>query len=359
MKIAQVSPLYESVPPKLYGGTERVVHYLTEQLHKQGHDVTLFASGDSETSAKLISVKKKATRLDPETVDGLASHFLLIETVEKYANQFDIIHSHIDYLYFPLIKRNKPKYITTLHGRLDIPELKPLYREYSTVPVVSISDEQRKPLPYANWISTVYHGLPSEMYQYNEGPGEYLAFVGRVSPEKRIDRVIEVAIMTGIPVKIAAKVDKADQDYFEQKIRPMLKHPLVEFIGEINDSEKNTLLGKALALLYLIDWPEPFGLAMIESMACGTPVIAFKCGSVPEVVDNGLTGYVVTSLSQAAKAVKNLNLISRENCRKTFDQRFSSERMANDYIKLYQYIRGTSTDLDGTGLLKSEKKLTA
>jgi len=359
MRIAQVSPLYESVPPKQYGGTERVVHYLTEELHNQGHDVTLFASGDSETSAKHIPVGKKASRLDPDSVDGLAGHFALIETVEKHATEFDIIHSHIDYLYFPIIKRSKHSYITTLHGRLDLPELAYLYKEYPEIPLVSISDSQRNPLPSANWMGTVLHGLPLNLYKFNPHPKDYVAFVGRVSPEKRVDRAIELAIRCDIPVKIAAKVDKADEEYFEQMIKPMLNNSLVEFIGEINDREKNELLGDALALLYLIDWPEPFGLAMIESMACGTPVIAFKCGSVPEVIDPCSTGFIVKSMEDAEKAVKNISLISREVCRKTFETRFSSRRMAHDYLEIYQYLSGKQAGKDDTGVSKNIKKLTA
>lgn len=357
MKIAQVSPLYESVPPKLYGGTERVVSYLTEQLHKMGHDVTLFASGDSITSAKLVPIGKSALRLNPDTTDSLSSHFVLMETVEKHAGEFDVIHSHIDYLYYPLIKRNSNNYVTTLHGRLDLPELLPLYREYQEVPLVSISNSQRKPLSFANWIATVYHGLPDNLYDFNPVPQEYLAFVGRISPEKRVDRAIELATAANVPLKIAAKVDKADAEYFETKIKPLLDNPLIEYLGEVNDSEKNTLLGNALASLYLIDWPEPFGLAMIESMACGTPVIAYKCGSVPEVIDHGVTGFVVHSMQEAIEAVSKIKLISRQTCRKTFEKRFSAQRMAEDYLKVYRYLMNPS--LKQTTLRKTQEKLTA
>src|SRR5512133_1271254 len=330
MKIAQVSPLYESVPPKQYGGTERVVHYLTEQHIAQGHDVTLFASGDSETSARLVPVIKKASRLDTESIDSLAGHFLEMEMVEKNASRFDIIHSHIDYLYYPIMKRSKSTYVTTLHGRLDIPEFQPIFKEYNRIPLVSISNAQRKPVSFANWVGTVYHGLPP-MYHYNARPEEYLAFVGRISPEKRVDRVIDLAKRTGIRVKIAAQVDKADQEYFDSEIRESMDHPLIEFIGEVNDIEKDALLGNALASLWLIDWPEPFGLAMIESMACGTPVIAFKCGSVPEVIDEGKTGFIVSSMEQAEKAVNRLHTIDRKVCHSIFEERFSDKRMAADY----------------------------
>jgi glycosyltransferase involved in cell wall biosynthesis len=342
MKIAQVSPLYESVPPAQYGGTERVVHYLTEQLIADGHDVTLFASGDSKTSARLIPVIKKASRSDPDSVDGVANHFTQIEMVEKMAHEFDIIHSHIDYLYYPVMKRSRHPYLTTLHGRLDIPELQDVYRQYRKIPLVSISDNQRKPLKGVNWTGTVYHGLPPDLYHFNEIPQRYFAFVGRISPEKRVDRAVELAKRTGIPVKIAAKVDKADEEYFEKEIKHLLNDPLVEFLGEIDDTEKNVVLGNAMASLYLIDWPEPFGLAMIESMACGTPVIAFNTGSVPEVIDPGITGYIVNSMDEAVKVVQKISKIDRAVCFKKFRERFSSERMARDYVSVYEKLIGNS-----------------
>lgn len=338
MKIAQISPLYESVPPKLYGGTERVVYNITEELIAQGHEVTLFASGDSVTNAKLVSPCKKALRLDPDCIDTLASHFTMIEMVERVAAQFDIIHNHLDYLYFPIIKRSASPRITTLHGRLDIPELQPLYREYNEIPLVSISNSQRSPVSFANWMGTVYHGLPLDLFHFHPDPGKYLAFVGRISPEKRIDRAIEIAIGAGIPIKIAAKVDKADKDYYEQEIKKLMEHPLVEFLGEVGEQEKETLLGNALGFVYPIDWPEPFGLGMIEAMACGTPVIAFRNGSVPEVVDEGLTGYIVNSIPGAIEAVKKLPLIDRKQVRATFEKRFSATRMVNDYLKIYASV---------------------
>lgn len=338
MKIAQISPLYESVPPTMYGGTERVVHYITEELVSMGHEVTLFASGDSATRANLVAPVKKALRLDNECVDPLAPHFAMMELVDKKSRQFDVIHNHIDYLFYPLMKRKKKNSITTLHGRLDIPELQPLYRHYPGIQVVSISDAQRKPLPHANWIKTVYHGLPLDLFRFSSPAEGYLTFVGRISPEKRIDRAIDIAIKAGIPFKFAAKVDKSDKEYFETQIKPLMEHPLVEFLGEIGDNEKQELLGHALGLIYPIDWPEPFGLAMIEAMACGTPVIAWRNGSVPEVVDHNVTGFVVDSIDEAVDAVHKLPQLSRETCRKTFEERFSSRRMAEDYLEIYKLI---------------------
>jgi glycosyltransferase involved in cell wall biosynthesis len=338
MKIAQISPLYESVPPKLYGGTERVVHYLTEELVAQGHDVTLFASGDSVTNARLIAAHPRALRLDKNCIDKFAPHFAMMEVVEKESHNFDIIHSHIDYLYYPLLRRSNFSHITTLHGRLDLPELNSLYQEFNDIPLVSISDSQRCPVSFANWEATVYHGLPFDLLNLKEEPGQYLAFVGRISPEKRVDRAIEVAIKSGIPIRIAAKVDRVDQEYFDAEIKHLLNHPLVEFLGEVNDAQKQELLQNAMALLFLIDWPEPFGLAMIEAMACGTPVIAYAHGSVPEIIDEGLTGFIVNSQEEALKAIENLALVNRKKCRQIFDTRFSAQRMAKDYIEVYQRL---------------------
>jgi glycosyltransferase involved in cell wall biosynthesis len=336
MRIAQVSPLYESVPPKLYGGTERVVHNLTEELIARGHDVTLFASGDSVTNAKLVPVCKNALRLDADCIDPFVHHFTLMEMVEKEASHFDIIHSHIDYLYFPIMRRSRNTYLTTLHGRLDIPELEPLFREYKDIPLVSISNSQRKPFPYSNWMGTVYHGLPLDMYHFSKKGGDYLVFIGRVSPEKRVDRAIEIAKKAGIQIKIAAKVDKADNDYFESKIKKLLDHPLVDFIGEVAEKEKEELLGNALGFIYPIDWPEPFGLAMIEAMACGTPVLAYNCGSVPEVLDEGITGFGVNSMREAVAAVSKLSGLDRKKCRDVFEKRFSVQRMTDDYLMIYE-----------------------
>ncbi len=335
MRIAQVSPLYESVPPKLYGGTERVVHYLTEELVKMGHEVTLFASGDSETSAKLVSVCPRALRLSDGVIEPIAHHVFMLEKVLQRASEFDIIHFHIDYIHFPSARRTRAPHITTLHGRLDIPDIYNLYREFRDIPVVSISNAQRTPLPFANWIGTVYHGIPRDLYSPYLKRGEYLAFLGRIAPEKRPDLAIEIAIRTGMPLKIAAKVDNADRQYFECKVKPLLKHPLVEFIGEIGEGEKNEFLGNAYALLFPINWPEPFGLVMIEAMACGTPVIARRCGSVPEVMKDGVSGFIIDTVDEAVRAVERVDSISREGVRAYFEERFTSERMAGDYLKIY------------------------
>lgn len=336
MKIAQVAPLYESVPPKLYGGTERVVSYLTEELVNLGHEVTLFASGDSLTRANLVPCSERSLRMDSSSIDTMPHHILMLEKVFQAAQQFDIIHFHIDYLHFPLSRRTHHPHLTTLHGRLNIPDLVPLYQEYSDMPLVSISDQQRSPLPWANWIGTVYHGLSNDLLTFNPEAGDYFAFLGRISPEKRLDRAIEIAKRSGIKLKIAAKVDKVDREYFEQNIAPLLTHPLIEFIGEIGDQQKDDFLGKALALLFPIDWPEPFGLVMIESMACGTPVIAFRNGSVPEVMTNGETGFIVDSIDEAVQATRQIKKIDRHRCRQVFEIRFSATAMADSYLELYR-----------------------
>jgi glycosyltransferase involved in cell wall biosynthesis len=338
MKIAQVAPLYESVPPKLYGGTERIVSYLTEELVNEGHDVTLYASGDSVTKAKLRSPWCCALRLQDNCIDQLSHHIVLLELVQKELKDFDIVHYHIDYLHFPLSRRSSKPHITTLHGRLDIPDLVPLYKEYNEIPLVSISNHHRTPLPYVNWAKTIYHGLPEDLLQPKYTEGKYLAFIGRFSPEKRPDRAIEIAIKAGIPIKLAAKVDKADKEYFESVVKPLLDHPLVEYIGEINEKEKSEFLGNAIALLFLIDWPEPFGLVMIEAMACGTPVIAYGHGSVPEVIDDGISGFIVSSQEEALSAVHKAQKISRQNIRAHFVKRFSAGRMAKDYLEIYEQM---------------------
>ena len=338
MKIAQVAPLFESVPPKLYGGTERIVSYLTEELVRMGHEVTLFASMDSVTRARLEGVCPGALRLDPLVKDPLAHHVLMLERVFSMADSFDLVHFHIDYIHFPMARRMNTAHVTTLHGRLDLPDLKPLYREFKDMPLVSISNDQRGPLPWANWKATIYHGLPEDLYRPSFKPGKYLAFLGRISPEKRPDRAIEIAKRAGIPLRIAAKIDQADRAYFEDKIRPLLNHPLIEFIGEVSESEKNDFLARALGLLFPIDWPEPFGLVMIESMACATPVIAYGMGSVPEVMTEGVTGFIVTNMDQAVNAVKRLWSLDRQACRRIFEKRFTSKRMARDYVKLYQNL---------------------
>jgi glycosyltransferase involved in cell wall biosynthesis len=338
MKIAQVAPLYESVPPKYYGGTERVVSYLTEELLKRGHEVTLFASGDSVTKAHLVAPCRRSLRLDKHCVDQLAHHVLMLEMVFSEPDRFDIIHFHIDYLHFLLSRRYKVPHLTTLHGRLDIPDLVPLYQEFRDMPVVSISNAQREPLPWLNWLGTVYHGLPEDLYNFREKPGDYLAFLGRIAPEKRVDRAIEIAKRIGMPIKIAAKVDKVDKDYFEDVVEPLLRNPLVEYVGEIGEGEKDEFLGNAYALLFPINWPEPFGLVMIEAMACGTPVIAYRRGSVPEVMEEGATGFIVQGLEDAIEAVHRIPTLSRKRCREVFEERFSASRMARDYLTLYQQV---------------------
>jgi glycosyltransferase involved in cell wall biosynthesis len=336
MRIAQVAPLYESVPPKCYGGTERVVSYVTEELMRAGHQVTLFASGDSVTAAKLIPASRRALRLDKDCIDQLAHHVVLLEKVFRQANEFDVVHFHIDYLHFPITRRTPITHVTTMHGRLDIPDLAPVYEEFDDMPLVSISDAQREPLPTAKWIATVYHGLPQDLYQFRARPGKYFAFLGRISPEKRVDRAIKIAKRIGIPLKIAAKVDLVDREYFKKVIKPLLRDPLVEYVGEIGEGEKDDFLGNAYALLFPIDWPEPFGLVMIEAMACGTPIIAYRQGSVPEVIEQGHTGFVVDDLADAVAAAKRVPELSRKRCREVFEQRFTARRMARDYLRVYQ-----------------------
>jgi glycosyltransferase involved in cell wall biosynthesis len=336
MRIAQVAPLYESVPPKLYGGTERVVSWLTEELVSLGHEVTLFASGDSMTAARLISACPESLRLSPECIDQLAHHMVLLEHVLRLKEQFDLIHFHLDYLHFPLSRRERYVHLTTLHGRLDIADLVELYRTFPEMPVSSISDSQREPLPHLNWQGTVHHGLPVDNYKFHRKPGNYLAFLGRTSPEKGLDRAIEIANAADIPLKIAAKVDRADQEYFDAIIKPLLKNSNVEFVGEIGYPEKNEFLGNALALLFPIAWPEPFGIVMIEAMACGTPVIAYPFGSVPEVVADGVSGFVVSDQTSAAEAVRNIHKIDRKAVRKHFERHFTAGRMALDYLKIYE-----------------------
>ncbi len=339
MRIAQIAPLYESVPPKLYGGTERIVSYLTEELVRMGHEVVLFASADSRTSARLVPMFERALRFESRCADPVSLHLLAMEEALKRRDEFDIIHSHIDSIGFVLGRRTMLPVVNTLHGRLDLWDLRYIFREYNEAPLISISNAQRKPLPYANWIATVYHGLPKDLYDFNEKGGEYLVYVGRISPEKKVDSAVNIALKTGIPLKIAAKVDRADREYFEAVIRPLLDNSLVEFMGEVNDREKNALIGSALAFLHPVDWPEPFGLAMIESMACGTPVIARRRGSIPEVVDHGVTGFIFESDDEAAGHIINgLSGFSRKRCRERFEIRFSAERMARDYLMTYNML---------------------
>jgi len=338
MKIAQIAPLYESVPPMTYGGTERIVSYLTEELVHQGHDVTLFASGDSVTEADLVAVCEHSLRLDEHCADQLSHHVVMLEQVMQRAAEFDVIHFHVDYLHFPLSRRMRTPHVTTLHGRLDLPDLIPLYDEFAEMPVVSISDSQREPLPHANWVATIHHGLPHDAYRLHTEPGTYFAFLGRISPEKRVDRAIEIAKKLDMPIKIAAKVDRIDRGYFKARIEPMLDDPLVEYVGEIGEAEKSAFLGRARALLFPIDWPEPFGLVMIEAIACGTPVIAYRRGSVSEVIEHGVTGFIVDGEDDALVHAARVGELDRRRCRAVFEQSFSAERMARDYVKVYERL---------------------
>src|SRR5213596_1199277 len=339
MRIAQVAPLSESVPPKRYGGKERIVSYLTEELVRQGHDVTLFASGDSATRARLVAACRRSLRLNDRCIDWMAHHVLMLEQVFQRAHEFDVVHFHIDYLHFPLSRRTSVPQVTTLHGRLDLPDLVPLYEQFRDMLVLSISNAQREPLPWANWQATIYHGLPEDLFQFRSKPGSYLAFLGRISPEKRVDRAIEIAKRTGIPLKVAAKVDPVDKDYFEREIEPLLRDSAVaECVGEISDEEKDEFLGNAYALLFPIDWPEPFGLVMIEAMACGTPVIAYDGGAVSEVIEEGQTGFIVKELKDAAEAVRRVPELSRACCREAFEKRFTAARMASNYLQVYERV---------------------
>ena len=339
MKIAQVAPLYESCPPKLYGGTERVVSYLTEALVRAGHEVTLFASGDSETSAELHAVCPQALRLIDGYDSSLAFHVVQMNRVMAQADDFDVIHFHTDFLHFPFFNLDRPaRTVTTLHGRLDLLELPLVFGEFPHKAVVSISDDQRRPLPWLNWRSTVYHGLPVENFTIGAGSGGYLAFLGRICPDKRPDRAIDIARRVGLPLKIAAKVDKADTVYFEEVIRPLLRDPLIEYIGEIGEAEKSRFLGNARALLFPIDWPEPFGLTMIEAMGCGAPVIAYRHGSVPEIVEDGVTGFIVGGEQEAADRMDAALSLDRDRVRARFEQRFSVERMMRDYLNVYMAL---------------------
>ena len=339
MRIAQIAPLAESVPPKLYGGTERVVHYLTEELVRQGHAVTLFASGDSQTSARLVPAVPRALRFDPDVRDPLPHAVLQLEQVRQRAHDFDVLHFHVDLLQFPLLRELSVPSVTTLHGRLDLPDLRPFYAEFTETPLVSISRDQRSYLRGVNWAGTVHHGIPLNAYPINAWPrADYLAFIGRICPEKRVDRAIAIAKLAGMRLRIAAKVDAVDRAYFERHIQPLLARKHVEFIGEIGERDKAVFLGNARALLYPVDWPEPFGLAMIEAMACGTPVIGWRCGSVPEVIDEGVTGFVVGKKSEAARAVERAASLDRRVVRRRFEERFSAARMARDYLRIYQAL---------------------
>lgn len=336
MRIAQIAPLHEAVPPKFYGGTERVVSYLTDALVELGHDVTLFASGDSQTKATLDAAWPKALRLDPSIRDANAPHAVLLENVRRRAHEFDVLHFHLDYQPFSLFSQMDTPFVTTLHGRLDLPELQPVFNAFPNAPVVSISDSQRLPLQQAAWLNTIYHGLPENLLtpRKHKKP-EYLAFLGRICPEKRADLAIKIAAQSGLPLKIAAKVDKVDQEYFKTTIEPLLSQAHVEFVGEINEAQKPDFLSGAKALLFPIDWSEPFGLVMIEAMACGTPVIAFNRGSVPEVIDHGVTGFICEDVQGAVGALHRLGELSRTEIRAQFERRFSAHTMAQNYVDAY------------------------
>ena len=338
MKIAQIAPLAEAVPPKLYGGTERVVSWLTEELVRQGHDVSLFASGDSLTSAELMPCVPKGLRLSGYR-DHTASLLVMLDQVHRRAGDFDIIHFHVDLLQFPLFKHLTHKCLTTLHGRLDLPDFHPVYRAFPQMPLVSISDNQRKPMPpEVNWIATVHHGLPADLLPFNPRGGDYLAFLGRISPEKRPDRAIEIAKRSGAKLRIAAKIDQEDRRYFDHQIKPLLDHPLIEFVGEIDEAQKAEFLGNALALLFPIDWPEPFGLVMIEALAAGTPVIAWGNGSVNEVIDNGDSGFILDNIDEAVQAVERVRRLDRSRVRACFEKRFTATHMASRYLQTYQTV---------------------
>ena len=339
MKIAQISPLMESVPPRLYGGSERIVSYLTDELVRQGHDVTLFASGDSVSSAKLVRCVPMALRLDANVRDPIPYYMLMLDRVREMADEFDILHFHIDQFHFPLFRPIANRTVTTLHGRQDLHDLKPLYVGFSDMPLVSISNSQRKPIANANFAATVYHGLPLQTLKPTYQPsGNYVAFLGRISPEKRPDRAIRIAQALGLRIKIAAKIDKVDEAYFREHIASLFNLPGVEYIGEIDERSKSEFLGEASALLFPIDWPEPFGLSMIEAMACGTPVLAFRCGSVPEIIDPGVTGLIVDSMDEAIRVMPQVLALDRRAVRQKFEQRFSASRMAKDYVQVYRSL---------------------
>jgi glycosyltransferase involved in cell wall biosynthesis len=350
MRIAQVAPLYESCPPQLYGGTERVVSYLTEELVRLGHEVTLFASGDSQTSATLVPCCERGLRRDPEVNDTVAHHRIMLDRVRRRTDEFDIIHCHTEHLHPPFLAECWDKTVTTMHGRLDLPELQAIYHEFPMMPLVSISTAQRAPLAWANWLGTVYHGLPLSLQPVGDGSGGYLAFLGRISRDKGPDKAIEIAQRANLPLQIAAKIAPPDREYFEREIAPLLHNPLIEFVGEIGDEDKDRFLGDAIALLFPIDWPEPFGLVLIEALATGTPVIAFGQGSVPEIIDDGITGFVVADIDEAVTAIDAARQLDRTRIRQQFERRFSVERMTQDYLTIYEGIlRGGLRNADADG----------
>lgn len=356
MKIAQVAPLHESVPPKLYGGTERVVHHLTEELVRQGHDVTLYASGDSQTSARLCACCDEALRLNPECQNTMVHHVLMLERLFQDARKFDIIHFHVDYIHFPMLRRFNVAGLTTFHWRLDLPDFLPIACEFTDLPMSSISLSQRRPLPQMNWVGNVYHGMPVDLLRFNPNPEGYLAFLGRLSPEKGIEEAVEIAKRVRLPLKIAAKINDFERDYYEDILVPLFTHPLIEFIGEIDEEHKSGFLGNASALLFPIKWPEPFGLVMIEAMACGTPVIAFPNGSVPEVIRHGISGWIVDDVDGAVHAASCLGMLSRHRCRAEFERNFTSETMADNYLKIYRQLLGDQQEREkGRAWTKSSR----
>jgi len=340
MRIAQVAPLFESVPPRGYGGTERVVSYLTEELVRQGHHVRLYATGDSRTAGELVPILPKALRRGNHNDESVAWHSIQLGRLSDDVDRYDVAHFHLDPLPFPLVRRLGVPALTTLHGRLDLAVLEPVFSEFRDVGLVSISNAQRRPLPQARWLATIYHGLPTDLLAYRENPEDYFAFVGRISPEKRVDRAIAIVKRLGARLRIAAKVDPSDREYFETKIRPLLKTPGVEYVGELTEATKGDFVGRAAALLFPIDWPEPFGLVMIEAFACGTPVIAWRCGSVPEVVKDGVTGFVVNDVRQAVAAARSVHRIERRRCRDEFERRFTVQHMAAAYVQQYERLAG-------------------
>ncbi|MGE4469928.1 MAG: glycosyltransferase family 4 protein [Desulfovibrio sp.] len=357
MKIAQVAPLHESVPPKFYGGTERVVHYLTEELVRKGHEVTLYASGDSRTSARLRPCCDEALRLDPQCQNTLVHHVLMIERLLQESRHYDMIHFHVDYIHFPLLRRFDMTALTTFHWRLDLPDFLPFASEYTELPVSSISLSQQRPLPQMNWVGTVYHGLPRNLLRFNPRPEGYLAFLGRLSPEKGIEEAVQTALRARMPLKIAAKINDFEQDYYDEVLRPLFRHPLIEFVGEIDEARKNEFLGNASALLFPIKWPEPFGLVMIEALACGTPVIAFPNGSVPEVLRHGVSGWLVDDVDGAVDAVACLGMLSRRRCRAEFEHRFDAGTMADNYLRIYKNLINSRHERSGGRQWKKSSRL--
>lgn len=338
MRIAQVAPIFESVPPETYGGTERVAYWLVEEMVKRGHDVTLFASGDSKTSARLIAPSEKSNRLDPDVSDRehIFTHTVLLQQVANHAHEFDIIHFHLDCIHYPLVKALNLKTVTTLHERMDKAHYKQIYREFPDIPLVSISDFQRKPMPDLNYVDTIYHGMPKDLHTFNNDPEDYVLSLGRLAPVKNTHLAIEIAVKAGMKIKVAGKIDTWEQWYFDEKVKPLLDHPLVDYLGEIDPVEKNVLLENALAFVFPIEWPEPFGLVMIESMASGTPTIAFKAGSTPEVIDDGISGFIVKDIDDAVEKVKNIKSFDRKRCREQFDKRFTVETMVDNHIETYK-----------------------